>query len=111
MSSSTSGGIGLSGKLLILAYCDVVRALRRTLFVTIKTEQIIFHITLLQFLQLPFSSVHFRNEHDFFFSPGPPNLIISLQNKHVPQSSLLYASHSPHLLFLLLEPTIVPFGL
>lgn len=38
--------------------------------------------------------------------PGPPNLTISLQNEHSPQSACLHASHFLHLVRLLLGPEV-----
>lgn len=50
--------------------------------------------------------------HVCFARPGPPNLTISLQNEHSPQSACLHASHFLHLVRLLLgpdeEPEVVP---
>lgn len=38
--------------------------------------------------------------------PGPPNLTMSLQNVHSPQSACLQASHFLHLVRLLLGPAV-----
>ena len=41
---------------------------------------------------------HFFSMHDFFFFPGPPNLGLSLQKLHDPQSVARHPVHSRHLL-------------
>ena len=42
--------------------------------------------------------LHFLKMHGFFFLPSPPNLGMSLQNLHWPQSFVLHPVHCPHLL-------------
>ena len=42
--------------------------------------------------------LHLLKMHGFFFLPSPPNLGMSLQNLHCPQSFLLQPVHCPHLL-------------
>ena len=37
--------------------------------------------------------MHLRSMHAFFFLPGPPNLVMSLQLEQSPQSSLWQPSH------------------
>ena len=56
-------------------------------------------------VELVFISIfeHFFCMHGFFFFPGPPNLGLSKQNLHAPQSSARHPVHSPHLLRLLPE--------
>jgi len=44
--------------------------------------------------------LHFLRMHGFFFLPSPPNLGMSLQNLHWPQSFILQPVHCPHLLCL-----------
>ena len=44
---------------------------------------------------------HFFCMHGFFFFPGPPNLGLSKQNLHEPQSLARHPLYSPHLLRLL----------
>ena len=44
---------------------------------------------------------HFFYMHGFFFFPGPPNLGLSKQNLHEPQSLARHPLHSLHLLRLL----------
>ena len=44
---------------------------------------------------------HFFCTHGFFFFPEPPNLGLSKQNLHEPQSLARHPLHSPHLLRLL----------
>jgi len=42
--------------------------------------------------------LHFLRMHGFFFLPSPPNLGMSLQNLHWPQSFILQPEQCPHLL-------------
>ena len=44
--------------------------------------------------------LHLLKMHGFFFLPSPPNLDMSLQNLHCPQSFILQPVHCPHLLCL-----------
>ena len=44
--------------------------------------------------------LHFLRMHGFFFLLSPPNLGMSLQNLHWPQSFILQPVHCPHLLCL-----------
>ena len=63
------------------------------------------HRLCVECVELVFISIfeHFFCMHGFFFFPGPPNLGLSKQNLHAPQSSARHPVHSPHLLRLLPE--------
>lgn len=49
---------------------------------------------------------HCRITQVCFARPGPPNLTMSLQNEHSPQSACLQASHFLHLVRLRLGPAV-----
>ena len=49
---------------------------------------------------VPVTLVHNLLMQPFFFFPGPPNLIMSLQDTHIPQSIRMHPLHLPHLVFL-----------
>ena len=49
---------------------------------------------------VPVTLMHTLQIQPFFFFPGPPNLIISLQEIHIPQSLRMHPLHLPHLVLL-----------
>ena len=88
------GCIPLVEKFLSKQYSSLYEIVRSTaMMFVLCIQKVLTHI-------VPVTLMHTLLIQPFFFFPGPPNLIISLQDIHIPQSLWMHPLHFPHLVLL-----------